>query len=138
MAEEERRGGKEGKEENYFTGLHVYMRISHMFTQRCVRSSLTAYAPPDQIRLGTPVRYFREHWANSWSRLGQALAGALTMSLHCGVKLGTASDLVLPQPKPGPQFTILLGPGLGAKWRKKDVLFFCFFFSRGNWWDLNL
>ena len=47
---------------------------------------------------------------------GQALAGALTMPLHCGVgtrsptctseELGTASGLVLPQPKPGPQFTI--------------------------------
>ena len=68
------------------------------------------------------------------------------MPLHCGVgtrsltctseELGTASGLVLPQPKPGPQFTILLGPGLGAKWRKKDV--FVFFFSGGNWWDLNL
>ena len=34
------------------------------------------------------------------------------------VELGTASGLVLPQPKPGPQFTILLGPGLGTKWRK--------------------
>ena len=55
------------------------------------------------------------------------------MPFHCGVgtrsptctlvKLGTASGLVLSQPKPGPQFTILLGPGLGAKWRKKD---FCF------------
>ena len=54
------------------------------------------------------------------------------MPLHCGVgtrsptctseELGTASGLVLPQPKPGPQFTILLGPGLGAKWRK--MLFF--------------
>ena len=67
------------------------------------------------------------------------------MPLHCGVgtrsptctseELGTTSGLVLPQPKPGPQFTILLGPGLGAKWRKKDVFFF---FSGGNWWDLNL
>ena len=49
---------------------------------------------------------------------GQALAGALTMPLHCGA--GTrkpAQCLVLPQPKPGSQFTILLG----AKWRKKDV-----------------
>ena len=56
------------------------------------------------------------------------------MPLHCGVgtqsptctseELGTASGLVLPQPKPGPQFTILLGTGLGAKWRKKDVFFF--------------
>ena len=55
------------------------------------------------------------------------------MPLYCGVgtrsptctseELGTASGLVLPQPKPGPQFTILLGPGLGAKWRK------IFFFS---------
>ena len=68
--------------------------------------------------------------------------GALTMSLHCSVVtlhtgaltmspstvvwspkvppviLGTASGLVLPQPKAGPQFTVLLGPGLGAKWRK--------------------
>ena len=77
------------------------------------------------------------------------------MPLHCGVgtqsptctsaELGTASGLVLPQPKPGSQFTILLGPGLGAKWRKKDVFvffLFCFppvvFFSCGNWWDLNL
>ena len=44
------------------------------------------------------------------------------MSLHCGVDiqsltciLGTDSGLVLPQSKPGPQFTILLGPVLGAK-----------------------
>ena len=47
------------------------------------------------------------------------------MPLHCGVgtqsptytsvELGTASGLV--HPKPGPQFTILLEPGLGAKWR---------------------
>ena len=47
------------------------------------------------------------------------------MPLHCGVgtrsptctsvELGTASGLVLPQPKPGPQFTILLEPGLGAE-----------------------
>ena len=58
------------------------------------------------------------------------------MPLHCGVgtqsptctsvELGTANGLVLPQPKPGSQFTILLGPGLGAKWRKKDVFFFFF------------
>ena len=39
-------------------------------------------------------------------------------------ELGTASGL--PQPNPGPQFTISLGPGLGAKWRKKDVFFFFF------------
>ena len=55
------------------------------------------------------------------------------MPLHCGVgtqsptctseELGTASGLVLPQPKPGPQFTILLGPGLGAKWRKITCFF---------------
>ena len=59
------------------------------------------------------------------------------MPLHCGVgarsptcisvELGTASGLVLPQPKPGSQFTILLGPGLGAKWRKKVFFFVCFF-----------
>ena len=60
--------------------------------------------------------------------------GVGTQSLTCtSVELGTASGLVLPQPKPGPQFTIFLGPGLGAKWRKKD-----FFSSSGNWWDLNL
>ena len=82
---------------------------------------------------------------------GQALTGALTMPLHCGVntwsptctsaELGTV--LFLPQPKPGPQFTILLGPGLGAKWRKTDVpflllLLFAFCLSSINWWDLNL
>ena len=50
------------------------------------------------------------------------------MPLHCGacghpkshlytsVELGTASGLVLHQPKPGPQFTALCGPGLGGKW----------------------
>ena len=53
------------------------------------------------------------------------------MPLHCGVgtrsptctseELGTASGLVFPQPKPGSPFTILLGPGLGAKWRNNDV-----------------
>ena len=56
------------------------------------------------------------------------------MPLHCGVgtrsptctpvELGTVSGLVPPQPKPGSQFTILLGPGLGAKWRKNVVVFF--------------
>ena len=56
------------------------------------------------------------------------------MPLHCGVgtrsptctsvELGTTSALVLLQPKPGSKFTILLGTGLGAKWLKKDVLFF--------------
>ena len=55
------------------------------------------------------------------------------MPLHCGVgtqsptctsvELGTASGLVLPQPKPGSQFTILLGPGLGAKWRNMFLFF---------------
>ena len=30
----------------------------------------------------------------------------------------TASGFVHPQPKPGPQFTFLLGPGWGAKWRR--------------------
>ena len=55
------------------------------------------------------------------------------MPLHCGVgtlsppvELGTASGLVLPQPKPGFQFTILLGPGLDAKWRTKDGFLFSF------------
>ena len=48
------------------------------------------------------------------------------MPLHCGVgtgsptctsaELGTASGRVLPQSKPGPQFTILVGPGSDAKW----------------------
>ena len=41
--------------------------------------------------------------------------------------------LVLPQPKPGPQFNILLGPRLSAKWRKKDVLI-----ASDSWWNLNL
>ena len=69
---------------------------------------------------------------------GQALTEAQTMPLYCGVgtqsptctpvKLGTASGLVLPQPKPVSQFTILLGCGLGAKWRKKAA----FFLSSGN------
>ena len=36
-----------------------------------------------------------------------------------------------PQPKPGPQFTVLLGPGWGAKWSR-------FFLSSGSSWDLNL
>ena len=65
-------------------------------------------------------------------KLGQALAGALTMSLHCGV--GTGSPTCI-QPKPGSQFTILLGPGLGTKWRKKDVPVF---FLLWYWWGLNL
>ena len=56
------------------------------------------------------------------------------MSVHCGVgtqdptctsvELATASGFVLSQSKPGSQFTILLGSGLGAKWRKKDAFFF--------------
>ena len=62
---------------------------------------------------------------------GQALAGALTMPLHCGVgtqsptctseELGTASDLVLPQPKPGPQFT---WAWVGCQVEKDNVFFF--------------
>ena len=59
---------------------------------------------------------------------GIALAGPLTMPLTVvwapEVELHTASSLVLPQPKPGPKYTILLGPGLVAKWK--------------NWWNLNL
>lgn len=52
---------------------------------------------------------------------GQELAGALAMPSNYGVgtrsptwalvKYSTASGLVHPQPKPGSQFTILLGPG---------------------------
>ena len=52
--------------------------------------------------------------------------GVGTQSPTCtSVELGTASGLVLPQSRPGSQFTILLGLGLGAKWRK-------IFFTSGN------
>ena len=51
--------------------------------------------------------------------------GVGTRSPTCTpVELGTANGVVLPQPKLGSQFTILLGPGLDTTWRKKDVLFF--------------
>ena len=96
------------------------------------------YTPPDQLRLGplcaTSGNSGPSARQNPEARPSQALAGALTIPLHCGVgthsltctlvELGTASGLVLPHPKPGPQFTIFLGPGLGAKWKKV-----CFFFQ---------
>ena len=86
------------------------------------------YTPPDQLRLGplcaTSGNSGPRARQNPEARPSQALAGALTIPLHCGVgthsltctlvELGTASGLVLPHPKPGPRFTIFLGPGLGG------------------------
>ena len=73
--------------------------------------------PPDQLRLG-PLCATSGNTGPSARQTPEPLARALTMPLHCGMgtrslpctsgELGTASVLVLPQPKPSAQFTILL------------------------------
>ena len=59
---------------------------------------------------------------------GQVLAGTLAYAFQpwCGqpkstcalVEYGTASGLVHSQPKPGSQFSVLIRPGWGSKWRR--------------------
>ena len=46
---------------------------------------------------------------------------------------GTASGLVHPQPKPGPQFTVLLFTWARVRCQVEKT-----FFSSSSWWDLNL
>ena len=99
---------------------------THTYTHRRmdVKSSAIGYAPPPPPPIPPQTNYGWDSCAllqgtlgvvlDKLLRPGQGLAGALTMPLQCGVGtrsptctsvgLGTASGLVLPQPKPGPQF----------------------------------
>ena len=87
---------------------------THRWTD--VKSSAIGYASPNQLRLGPLCATSGNsgHSARQTPEVGPSTCRSTDYTLHCGVgtrsptctsvELGTASGLVLPKPKPGPQF----------------------------------
>ena len=120
-------------------GMDKWTDIISSFLMGCAPPLLKPSPPSDQTRL-EPLCTTSGNSGPCTTKTPEGGPSTLTMPLHCGVgtrsptctsvELRIASGLVLPQPEPGSQFTILFGPG----GERKIFLFF----SCGKWWDLNL
>ena len=103
-----------------YTHTHIHV---HTKTKMDKCKELPHWVTPPQPKAGAPVCYFRELWAST--RQTPEAGPSTRRSTDCALQLwcghpkshldlsgiSTASGLVHPQPRPGSQFTIFLGPG---------------------------
>ena len=104
-----------------YTHTHTHTHTHTKQKTKC--KELPHWVTPPQPKAGAPVCYFRELWAST--RQTPEAGPSTRRSTDCALQLwcghpkshldlsgiSTASGLVHPQPRPGSQFTIFLGPG---------------------------
>ena len=110
---------------------HIHTHTHHTHTHSHTHNKnkmdkckeLPHWVTPPQPKAGAPVCYFRELWASTRqtpeARPSTRRSTDCALQLWCGHPkshldlsgISTASGLVHPQPRPGSQFTIFLGPG---------------------------
>ena len=106
-----------------YTHTHTHTHTHTKWTKMDKCKELPHWVTPPQPKAGAPVCYFRELWASTRqtpeARPSTRRSTDCALQLWCGHPkshldlsgISTASGLVHPQPRPGSQFTIFLGPG---------------------------